>query len=45
LSGEGDTHRRAEMPENSRRIRDGIPERTGRECQTSAAAEDNPLRK
>jgi hypothetical protein len=40
LSDEADAYRKVEMPEDSRRIGDGIPERTGRERQTPAAAED-----
>ena len=44
LSDEADAYRKVEIPEDSPRIGDGIPEGMGRERQTSAAAEDNPLR-
>lgn len=38
---EGDAHRKAEKPEDSRKAADGIRENTARERQASAAAEEN----
>src|SRR5512135_3172691 len=40
LTDETDARRKAEMPEDSRRIGDGISEGTGRERQTPAAVKD-----
>jgi len=38
---EEDAQRKAEMPEDSRKVADGIRKNTERERQTSAAAEEN----
>lgn len=38
---EGDAHKKAEMPENSRKVAGGIRKNTVRERQASAAAEEN----
>ncbi len=38
---EGDAHKKAEMPEDSRKAADGIRKNTERERQTFAAAEEN----
>ena len=40
-TNEGDARRKAEMPEDSRRVAGGTRESTERERQTSAAAEEN----
>ena len=38
---EEDTHRKAEMPEDSRKVAGGTRESKGRERQSFSAAEDN----
>ena len=40
-TNEGDAHRKAEMPEDSRRVAGGTRKSTVRERQTFAAVEDN----